>query len=55
MTIPPLNKCAKCGTSRHIYLLIDNDAGMGKICKDEKACKAIIDSPPKAHKPTQRP
>ena len=40
MTIPALNKCKKCGASRHIYLLIAAEDGSGKVCKDKKSCAA---------------
>ena len=40
MTIPALNKCTKCGISRHIYLLVDAEEGSGKVCKDKRSCKA---------------
>jgi hypothetical protein len=40
MTIPALSKCKKCGTNRHIYLLVDAEDGSGKVCKDKKSCDA---------------
>lgn len=40
MTIPALNKCKKCGSNRHIYLVVNAEDGSGKVCKDKKSCEA---------------
>lgn len=42
MNIVSHSRCKKCGKSKNISELKDNDQGVGKICEDTKACEIRI-------------
>lgn len=38
------SRCHKCGKAKNISELVDNDQGIGKMCKDVKDCEIRINN-----------